>query len=128
MIAQMLKKYKQKKLITLNKFVNLKGVTIEDIKQYSTMLSKEPKRIDFIPYDAEGVRLIKNEAIFEGWRMCKDTSAEKNKVAMLLTNGNSYKIYFMTANGVTLISLEHMVDNCTFNDLANFFQGNLELR
>lgn len=123
----LLSKFKVKKLIQLNKLVFRKGVALEDIKEYATLLGREPKREDFIPYDCDGNYIMNHKPIFKGWSVCKDASGEINKVAKLQTVGNSYKIYFNTANGTTLISLEHMIDNCKYNDLAVFFEGNLEL-
>lgn len=123
----LLSKYKLKKLVTLNQFVDRKGVTLEDAKKYSTLLKGKPERVDFIKYNLEGKLDKSIKPIFKGWEICLDTSAEINKVAKLLTVGNSYKIYFNTANGTTIVSLEHMIDECKYNDLAIFFEGNLEL-
>ena len=127
MFKELLSKYNLDKLVTINQFLNTEGVTLGDLKQYNYLLSKEPKRTDFINYDDKGLIVLGNKPVFKGWRLCKDTSADINKVAKLITVGNSYKIYFMTANGVTIISLENMCDRCTYNDIAIFFDGNLEL-
>lgn len=123
----LLKKYKCKKLVQLNKFVFRKSVTLEDIRSYADALSKKPVRTDFIPYDSEGKFIKGHKPLFKGWSMCPDASSETRKVAKLQTHGNSYKIYFDTADGTTIISLEHMIDNCTYNDLAVLFEGNLEI-
>ena len=122
-----LKKYKSKKLITLNSLTFKKNITLYDLKEYATKLGGKPKRTDFIPYDVDGNLILNHKPIFKGWSICKDTSSDIKKVAKLQTHGNSYKIYFDTASGTTIISLEHMCDECTYNDLAIFFEGNLEL-
>lgn len=127
MLKELLAKYKSKKLLTLNQFVNRKGTTLEDIKAYTKLLAGKPRRQDCIGYDDDGNRILNHKPLFKGWQLCTDTSADVNKVAKLQTNGNSYKIYFMTANGVTIISLENMADEVTYNELAIFFEGNLEL-
>ena len=123
----LLSNFKVKKLISLNKLVFRKGVTLDDVKKYATLLSKSPKREDFIPYDSDGNLILNHKTIFKGWELCKDASSETKKVAKMQTHGNSYKMYFDTADGTTIISLEHMIDNCTYNDLTVFFEGNLEL-
>lgn len=127
MLIKILKGFRSKKLLTLNKFVFRKGATLKDIKDYTTELGKIPQRTDFIPYDSEGNLIMNHKPIFKGWSMCEHASSDTKKVASMQTHGNSYKIYFDTAAGVTIISLEHMVDECTYNDLAIFFEGNLEL-
>jgi hypothetical protein len=126
-MLEVLKKYKRKTLIQLHKFVFRKDVTIGDIRSYATLLSKEPKRTDFISYDEDGNFILNHKPVFRGWSMCVDASSETKKVAKMQTQGNSYKIYFDTASGTTIISLEHMIDHCTYNDLTNLFEGNLEI-
>lgn len=126
-MKEILKKFKAKKLIQLNKFVFKRGVELSDILDYTKELNKKIKRIDFIPYDSNGDFIEGHKPLFKGWELCTDTSSDTKKVAKMQTHGNSYKIYFDTANGATVISLEHMVDECTYNDLASFFEGNLEL-
>jgi hypothetical protein len=123
----LLKKFKSRKLIKLNDLVFRRGVTLEDIKDYTILLNGKIKRTDFIPYDANGNFILNHKPVFKGWSLCTDTSGEVKKVAKMQTKGNSYKIYFDTAAGSTIISLEHMVDECTYNDLVVFFEGNLEL-
>ena len=127
MLVELLKKFKSKKLITLNMFIYKKGVNIGDAIDYEKELSKKPHRTDFIPYDSDGNLIQDHKPIFKGWEMCEHASSDTKKVATMQTEGNSYKIYFDTANGTTIISLEHMVDECTYNDLAIFFEGHLEL-
>jgi hypothetical protein len=127
MLPELLKKYKSKKLLQLNSFVFRKNITLADVQQYSTELKKEPQRTDFIPYDSEGKFIKNHKPLFVGWDLCNDSSSNTKKVAKLQTHGNSYRIYFDTSNGVTIVSLEHMIDQATYNDLANFFEGNLEL-
>lgn len=127
MLIELLKKFKSKKLLTLNKFIMRKGVSLLDAKDYTVALVGKPKRTDFIPYDSDGKFIENHKPIFKGWSMCNHASSEIKKVATMQTVGNSYKIYFDTANGVTIISLEHMVDECTYNDLAIFFEDHLEL-
>ena len=126
-MLEVLKKYKRKYLMQLHKFVFRKGVTIGDIRAYATILGKQPKRTDFIPYDSEGNLILNHKPLFKGWSLCTEASSETKKVAKLQTHGNSYKVYFDTAVGTTIISLEHMIDECTYNDLANLFEGNLEI-
>lgn len=127
-IAGILKEFKCKKLITLNKFIYRKGVVnLSTAKDYATELSKSIQRTDFIPYDSDGNLIVGHKPLFKGWTVCEHASSDTKKVASLQTQGNSYKIYFDTAQGATIISLEHMTDNCTYNDLAIFFEGNLEL-
>ena len=126
-MLEILKKYKRKYLMQLHKFVFRKGITIEDIRAYAAILGKQPKRTDFIPYDDEGNLILNHKPLFKGWSLCTEASSETKKVAKLQTHGNSYKVYFDTAVGTTIISLEHMIDECTYNDLANLFEGNLEI-
>lgn len=126
-MLEVLKKYKGKKLVQLHKFVFRKNMELDDVKTYATILGKQLSRTDFIPYDENGNLILNHKPVFKGWSMCPDASSELNKVAKLQTNGNSYKIYFFTADGPTVITLEHMIDNCTYNDLANLFEGNLEI-
>jgi hypothetical protein len=127
MLKQILAKYKLKKLATLNKFVFRKGVELKDIQEYTNLLNGKPQRTDFIPYDNEGNLIENHVPLFKGWTLCTDASSDVKKVAKMQTHGNSYKIYFDTAAGTTIISLEHMIDECKYNDLAIFFEGNLEL-
>lgn len=122
------RKYKGRFLVTLNKFVSRKNVTIEDIKTYANVLARRPKREHFIPYDDNGEFIKNHKPLFKGWQVCNDTSDELSKVAKLTTQGNTYRIYFGTANGVEIVSLTHGCDNCTFNDIAIFFDGHLELK
>ena len=122
-----LKKYKSKRLITLNKFVTRKNVTFEDIKFYNNLLARRPKREHFIPYDDDGNFIKNHKPLFKGWRVCNDTSDVKSKVAILTTKGNTYRLYFGTANFVEIISLSHAADNCTYNDIALFFKGHLDI-
>lgn len=126
-MLEVLKKHKRKYLMQLRKFVFRKGVTLEDIRVYATVLGKQPVRTDFIPYDDEGNLILNHKPLFKGWQLCTEASSDTRKVAKLQTNGNSYKAYFDTAAGTTIISLEHMIDECTYNDLAELFQGNLEI-
>lgn len=123
-----LNKYKVKKLLTLNRFVNkVKSITIDDVKNFNKELSEKPQRTDFIPYDNEGNLILNHKPLFKGWTLCKETSSEKHKVAKLTTVGDSFRLYFDTADGLTLVSTKNMADNCTYNDLAIFFESNLEL-
>lgn len=100
---------------------------MQDVLDYTVELNKKIKRTDFIPYDSDGNLILGHKPLFKGWELCLDTSAETKKVAKLQTHGNSYKIYFDTENGSVVISLEHMIDECTYSDLATFFEGTLEL-
>jgi len=127
MLVDILKKVKSKKLITLNKLIFRKGVDLKVSRDYATELGKEIQRTDFIPYDSDGIMILNHKPIFKGWSVCNDASSDTKKVAKMQTHGNSYKIYFDTANGATIISLENMTDQCKYNDLAIFFEGNLEL-
>lgn len=126
-LIALLKLYKLKKLIQLNKFVFRKGVHIGHVQDYANMLNRKPVRTDFIPYDNEGNLILNHVPLFKGWSLCTDASSDTKKVAKMQTHGNSYKIYFDTTAGTTLISLEHMIDECTLNNLAEFFEGTLEL-
>lgn len=116
-----------KKLVTLNSFVCRKGITLEDVRRYNNELAGRPKRTDFIPYDDEGNKILNHTPLFKGWVVCQETSSTLHKVAKLSTVGSDFRIYFGTANGVTVVSQSHMADECTYNDLALFFEGNLEL-
>jgi hypothetical protein len=124
---EILKKFKVKRLIQLAKFVFKRDVEMVDVLNYTKLLNLKIKRGDFIPYDDDGKFIKGHKPVFKGWALCTDTSSEVKKVAKLITRGNSYKIYFDTANGATIISLEHMIDECTYGDLATFFEGTLEL-
>ena len=126
-MQELLKKYKCKKLIQLATLLFRKGITLADAQAYANILKGQPKRTDFIPYDSDGNLILNHKPLFKGWSMCTDASSDTKKVAKMQTHGNSYKIYFDTAAGTTLISLEHMVDQCTYNDLTIMFEGNLEL-
>lgn len=124
---EILKKHKSRFLLTLNKFVIRKGVTFEEVKKYNDLLARRPKREHFIPFDDEGTFIKNHKPLFKGWRVCGDTSDEKSKVAILTTQGNTFRIYFGTANGVEIMSLSHAADNCTYNDIAIFFEGHLSI-
>lgn len=117
-----------KKLVTLNVFVNkTKLVTLQHVKRYNTDLSQKPSREDFIPFDDQGTRILNHKPLFKGWSVCKDTSDEKTKVAKMVSNSIEYRIYFGTVNGVVVVSHQNMCDNCTYNDLAIFFESGLVL-
>lgn len=126
-MRNLLKKFKCKKLIQLETFIFRKGVTLAEAQEYANHLKGTLKRTDFIPYDSDGNKILNHKPLFKGWTVCEDASSDTKKVASLQTHGNSYKIYFDTAAGSTLITLEHMVDNCKYSDIALMFEGNLEL-
>lgn len=117
-----LKKLKFKSLPTVNFFIN-KIDDLKSIKDYNTFLSKDPKRTDFINFDSDGFELNDNIPIFKGWLVCTETSNEQIKVA----KKDNCRIYFDTKDGVIVVNETNMVDNCTYNDLAIFFEGKLEL-
>jgi hypothetical protein len=126
-MKNILAKFKTKKLIELNKFVFRKGVQLEDIKEYTRELNHKLRRLDFIPYDSDGNLVEGHKPVFKGWTVCIESSSETKKVARLETVGSSYRIYFDTADGAVVVSTEHMIDDCKYFELANLFEGNLEL-
>ena len=128
MLQSVTSKYKLNRLLTLNKFVRRSNVTIDEVIEYNNILSEKPKREDFIPYDEEGKFIENHLTTFLGWSLCTETSSQKNKVAKMIENGIEYRMYFGTANGVTVISHKHACDECSYNDLAIFFEGKLRLR
>ena len=106
---------------TLNKFVK-KVKDLDLILQYAKFLDKKPQRTDFINYDSGGGE-IENTPLFKGWEVCDATSNDKLKVAKKGDN----RIYFDTGDGVLVMNLTNACDQTTYNDLFNFFNGNLKL-
>jgi len=127
-MLDILKKYKHSKLLTVNTLVNkTKSLTMDEVKKYVKDLSQPIQRTDFIPYDKDGNKILNHRPKFKGWRMCDETSGEDLKVAINLVSGKTTRIYFDTAQGAVVVSTENMSDNCTYNDLAIFFESKLEL-
>lgn len=116
----------KKTLRTLNQFVDVNHIAFE-IEAYNEELKGDPKITDFINFDMDGFELNENKPKFKGWEVCEDSSSETKKVAKLVTESNEYRIYFHTDSGVILASQTNMSDNCTYNDLAIFFEGKLEM-
>jgi hypothetical protein len=112
----------KKTLLTLNQFTD-KAKTIEEVKEYNNYLKGIPKRTDFISFDDDGFALNDNKPKFKGWTVCEETSNDTIKVA----KKENCRIYFDTKDGVIIVSETNMSDNCTYNDLAIFFDGKLEL-
>lgn len=126
---EVLKKLKYKTLPTLNRFIlKTKDLDMHLVMKYTKFLSEKPKREDFIPYNSQGELIKDHKPKFKGWTVCPTTSDEKTKVAMKnLGDNNSCRIYFDTKEGVTIVSYTHMSDFVTYNELAIFFEGKLEL-
>lgn len=116
----------KKTLLTLNQAL-VGFISIEEAKDYNGFLKQEPKIEDFINFDLDGFELNDNEPIFKGWVMDEETSSETKKVAKLTTADNECRIYFHTDSGIIIVDKEKMSDNCTYNDLAIFFEGKLEM-
>lgn len=126
-----------KKLPTINIFLEVqdrklrkkasKEILYTNLMEFVKDLKKVPKITDFIDYDLKGFQVQDNKPIFKGWTVCEETSSETKKVPTLKTKNNVYKIYFDTKDGVIISSETHMSDQLTYNDLAYFFEGNLEL-
>lgn len=122
LINNFLKERREKALVTLNEFV-AKANILEDIKMYEKMLKEFPKRTDFINFDKEGFELNDNEPLFKGWEVCEEASSDIIKVA----KKDECRLYFDTKDGVIVVNKTNMTDNATYNDLAIFFDGKLEL-
>ena len=121
-IKKMLLDKKENALLTLNLFVD-KAYSLEEVKEYKYFLDDIPERTDFINFASEGFELNDNVPIFKGWEVCEETSSDIVKVA----KKGECRIYFDTKDGVIIVNEENMSDNITYNDLAIFFYGKLEL-
>lgn len=127
-LVDILKSFNHKRLLTLNMFINkTKVLTLSIVKKYNTELSQQIKRQDFIPYDMDNNFIHNHKPIFKGWSVCEETSDVKTKVAKTMTSGKQYRIYFNTKNNALIMSETNACDNATYNDLAIFFEGKLEL-
>lgn len=110
-----------KKLLTINQFIDQSN-SLEDIKEYNSLLSKNPEISDFLDFDIDGFFLSDNKRLFKGFVECRETSSEKRKVA----KKDDTLIYFYTKDGVIMIDKDKMTTESTYNDLAIFFDGKLE--
>lgn len=127
-LIDILKSFKYKNLLTLNMFVNKsKVLTLTIVKEYTIELSHPIKREDFIPYNMKDEFIKDHKPLFKNWVVCNETSDVKTKVAKLVKDGNQYRIYFNTKEGACIMSELHHCDRATYNDLAIFFEGKLEL-
>lgn len=111
-----------KVLPTLNLFAT-KANSLKEVKDYNEFLYGIPKRTDFINFDDDGYELNDNVPFFKGWDVCEEASNETIKVA----RKEDCRIYFDTADGVIIVNETNMTDNATYNDLAIFFNSELEL-
>lgn len=115
-----------KTLKTLNQFVDY-AMTLEDVEAYNKELKELPKITDFINYDLDGFEINENVPKFKGWEVDEETSSETKKVAKMVTKNNEYRVYFHTDSGIIISSTTNMSDHVTYNDLAIFFEGKLEM-
>jgi hypothetical protein len=76
-----------------------------DVLKLHTKPLKPKNKVTLYHKDDDGKFIKGHKPVFKGWALCTSTHLVRLRRLLNHQRGNSYKIYFSTANGATIISL-----------------------
>ena len=131
-IGLFMKDLRMKTLLTLNGFTEKIGKSRKSsddkynlIMVYSEFLKLKPQRQDFLNFDADGNFIENHTKMFKGFVTCDEASNMDEKVYVAIKD--NVRVYFAKETGVVIDSYKQKCDECTYNELAIFFNKiNLE--